>query len=214
VFSIVGSVVVLGCLAGGYLIEKGNLLVLMQPVELLTTAGAALGSVSLLIRPTFRSRYSVASSGCSREAITLPHYTLIPALPERSLRHISQERPDLARTGSAEPEKSGLFKRHPISPSTRKRCSSSATPCERRWLAAWKSTIRTGDGDGPGGLHYQSILPVKALNTEVDKLPGLGIVAAVLGVVRTMGSLGGPPEEIGHKVAAALVGTFLGILLC
>jgi len=45
-------------------------------------------------------------------------------------------------------------------------------------------------------------------------LPGLGIVAAVLGVVITMGSLGGPPEEIGHKVAAALVGTFLGILLC
>ena len=47
-----------------------------------------------------------------------------------------------------------------------------------------------------------------------DALPGLGIVAAVLGVVVTMGALGGPPEEIGHKVAAALVGTFLGILLC
>ena len=45
-------------------------------------------------------------------------------------------------------------------------------------------------------------------------LPGLGIVAAVLGVVITMGALGGPPEEIGRKVAAALVGTFLGILLC
>jgi chemotaxis protein MotA len=45
-------------------------------------------------------------------------------------------------------------------------------------------------------------------------LPGLGIVAAVLGVVVTMSSLGGPPEEIGHKVASALVGTFLGILLC
>jgi chemotaxis protein MotA len=47
-----------------------------------------------------------------------------------------------------------------------------------------------------------------------DSLPGLGIVAAVLGVVITMGALGGPPEEIGNKVAAALVGTFLGILLC
>jgi chemotaxis protein MotA len=47
-----------------------------------------------------------------------------------------------------------------------------------------------------------------------DALPGLGLVAAVLGVVITMGALGGPPEEIGHKVAAALVGTFLGILLC
>ena len=52
-----------------------------------------------------------------------------------------------------------------------------------------------------------------ALTTMADSLPGLGIVAAVLGVVVTMSALGGPPEEIGHKVAAALVGTFLGILL-
>jgi len=55
---------------------------------------------------------------------------------------------------------------------------------------------------------------VDALTTVADALPGLGIVAAVLGVVITMGALGGPPEQIGEKVAAALVGTFLGILLC
>ena len=62
--------------------------------------------------------------------------------------------------------------------------------------------------------HHESTQPVAALSTVADSLPGLGIVAAVLGVVITMGALGGPPEEIGHKVAAALVGTFLGILLC
>jgi chemotaxis protein MotA len=62
--------------------------------------------------------------------------------------------------------------------------------------------------------HHYAHAPVNALNTVADSLPGLGIVAAVLGVVITMGALGGPPEEIGHKVAAALVGTFLGILLC
>jgi chemotaxis protein MotA len=62
--------------------------------------------------------------------------------------------------------------------------------------------------------HHGSTLPVSSLSTVADSLPGLGIVAAVLGVVITMGSLGGPPEEIGEKVAAALVGTFLGILLC
>jgi chemotaxis protein MotA len=62
--------------------------------------------------------------------------------------------------------------------------------------------------------HHDATLPVSALSTTADALPGLGIVAAVLGVVITMGALGGPPEEIGHKVAAALVGTFLGILLC
>ena len=62
--------------------------------------------------------------------------------------------------------------------------------------------------------HHGAKEPVAALSTMADSLPGLGIVAAVLGVVITMGALGGPPEEIGHKVAAALVGTFLGILLC
>ena len=62
--------------------------------------------------------------------------------------------------------------------------------------------------------HATANAPVAALSTVADALPGLGIVAAVLGVVITMGALGGPPEEIGHKVAAALVGTFLGILLC
>ena len=59
-----------------------------------------------------------------------------------------------------------------------------------------------------------STVPMAAPPMMADALPGLGIVAAVLGVVITMGALGGPPEEIGHKVAAALVGTFLGILLC
>jgi chemotaxis protein MotA len=62
--------------------------------------------------------------------------------------------------------------------------------------------------------HHGATQPVGALSTMADSLPGLGIVAAVLGVVITMGALGGPPEEIGKKVAAALVGTFLGILLC
>lgn len=62
--------------------------------------------------------------------------------------------------------------------------------------------------------HHGATQPVAALSTMADSLPGLGIVAAVLGVVITMSALGGPPEEIGKKVAAALVGTFLGILLC
>src|SRR5436309_6604627 len=63
-------------------------------------------------------------------------------------------------------------------------------------------------------LHHEASIPVASLSTMADSLPGLGIVAAVLGVVITMGALAGPPEEIGQKVAAALVGTFLGILLC
>src|SRR6202042_572798 len=62
--------------------------------------------------------------------------------------------------------------------------------------------------------HHDAGQPTAALSTMADSLPGLGIVAAVLGVGITMGAIGGPPEEVGKKVAAALVGTFLGILLC
>jgi chemotaxis protein MotA len=64
-------------------------------------------------------------------------------------------------------------------------------------------------------VHYHtSLLPTAAMASVADALPGLGIVAAVLGIVVTMGALGGPPTEIGRKVASALVGTFLGVLLC
>ena len=61
--------------------------------------------------------------------------------------------------------------------------------------------------------HHDGEEPAQAMNKVSDAMPGFGIVAAVLGIVNTMGALGGPPEEIGKKVAAALVGTFLGILL-
>ena len=61
--------------------------------------------------------------------------------------------------------------------------------------------------------HHEALKPAQALAKVGDALPGLGIVAAVLGVVITMGAIDGPPSEIGHKVGAALVGTFLGILL-
>ena len=62
--------------------------------------------------------------------------------------------------------------------------------------------------------HHEALKPATAINKVGDALPGMGIVAAVLGVVITMGAIDGPASEIGHKVGAALVGTFLGILLC
>jgi chemotaxis protein MotA len=61
--------------------------------------------------------------------------------------------------------------------------------------------------------HKQHLLPSATLMKVGDALPGLGIVAAVLGIVITMQAIGGPPSEIGHKVGAALIGTFLGIFL-
>jgi chemotaxis protein MotA len=62
--------------------------------------------------------------------------------------------------------------------------------------------------------HEESLMPSKSIATTADALPGLGIVAAVLGVVLTMGKIGEPPEVLGHSIGAALVGTFLGVLMC
>ncbi len=61
--------------------------------------------------------------------------------------------------------------------------------------------------------HEECLKPSQIISSLGDSMPGFGIVAAVLGVVITMGAIGGPPEEIGHKVGAALVGTFIGILV-
>jgi chemotaxis protein MotA len=61
--------------------------------------------------------------------------------------------------------------------------------------------------------HHDVVQPANALTRMADALPGLGIVAAVLGVVITMGKIDGPPSELGHSVAVALVGTFLGVFL-
>jgi chemotaxis protein MotA len=61
--------------------------------------------------------------------------------------------------------------------------------------------------------HHTASAPSTAMTQVSDGLPGFGIVAAVLGIVITMGHIGGPPEELGHHVGAALVGTFLGILM-
>jgi chemotaxis protein MotA len=114
-----------------------------------------------------------------------------------------------------EPEKSGVFKKYPsflnnhhavdfLCDTLRMSISGGIGPFELDQMMELDMEVH----------HHEVLQPIGALSTMADALPGLGIVAAVLGVVITMGALGGPPEEIGHKVAAALVGTFLGILLC
>jgi chemotaxis protein MotA len=118
-------------------------------------------------------------------------------------------------TDSDAPDKSPIFSKYP---KFLKDHHALAFVCDTIRMAAGGS-VEPFDVDQMMELdmdvhHHDTAQPIAALSTVADALPGLGIVAAVLGVVVTMGALGGPPEEIGHKVAAALVGTFLGILLC
>jgi chemotaxis protein MotA len=215
-FPIVGIIVVFACIAGGYLIEKGNLLVLMQPAELLIILGAAIGTV-LIGNPPHLLKAIVSSIV---QVFKGSRYTATVYLD--TLRFLNDFFATSRKNGLTalendldEPDKSAFFKRHP------------AFTADKEAMHFFCDTMRTLLAGGVEVhdldqvmetdlevLHRQNRLPANALTTMADSLPGLGIVAAVLGVVITMSALGGPPEEIGHKVAAALVGTFLGILLC
>jgi chemotaxis protein MotA len=213
---IAGIVVVIGCIMGGYLIEKGNLLVLMQPAELLIIGGAALGTVLIgnplyILKSIVSGLLGVFKGSHYSASIYLDTLMFLNDFFNTARKNgLTTLEPDLD-----DPDKSELFKRHPNFVK------------DKEAMHFFCDTIRTlvSGGIEPHDLdqimetdleilHRQGRLSASALNTVADSLPGLGIVAAVLGVVITMGSLGGPPEEIGHKVAAALVGTFLGILLC
>jgi chemotaxis protein MotA len=215
-FSIIGIVLVFGAIVGGYLMEHGNLAVLMQPAELVIIFGAAVGTV-LIANPLpvviKMMKMIVGVFGGNR--FSKPFYL-------ENLRMLNEVFGYARKSGMAkleadveEPTKSALFGKY------------KGFMKDHHAVFFVCDTLRMSISGGVGHFeldqmmemdidvhHHEVSAPVAALNTMADSLPGLGIVAAVLGVVITMGSLGGPPEEIGHKVAAALVGTFLGILLC
>lgn len=215
-FAIIGMVVVLGAVIGGYLLEHGNLMVLFQPAELVIIGGAAIGTVFV-----GNPLHILVALGKGIVSVFLPS----PINKEFYLENIrmlntifmTARKEGLPRleTDTDDPHKSQIFTKFP---KFLKNHHAVHFVCD---------TLRMAISGGAGHMdldqmmeldmevhHRETEQPVSALTTMADALPGLGIVAAVLGVVITMGALGGPPEEIGHKVAAALVGTFLGILLC
>ena len=215
-FVIIGIIAVIGAVMGGYLMEHGNLKVLMQPAELLIIGGAAIGTLLIgnplpvVIRIV---KGILGSFGGSRFSAGLYLETL------QMLNQLFQfaRKMGIAKL-EEEVEKGGkseLFSKFPkvakdhhavdfLCDTLRTSLSGVVPPFELDQMMEVDLDVH----------HHEAAIPAASLTTVADALPGLGIVAAVLGVVITMGSLGGPPEAIGEKVAAALVGTFLGILLC
>ncbi len=215
-FVIIGIVMVIAAILGGYLMEHGNLKVLIQPAELLIIGGAALGTV-LIANPLYILKQIIGGLlgvfGTSKYG--KPQYMENLKMLYELFSRARKEGLMALETDSDNPEQSPVFSKYP------------KFLKDHHALPFVCDTIRMAAGGGiePFDVdqmiesdmevhHHDAAVPVAALSTMADALPGLGIVAAVLGVVITMGALGGPPEEIGHKVAAALVGTFLGILLC
>lgn len=215
-FAIIGIVVVFGAVVAGYLMEHGNLKVLIQPAELVIIAGAAIGTV-LIANPLHILKKMV---GGLTGVFTGSIYTKARYLEALKTMYalLNKARKDglIALESDAEdPSKSPILSKCTI---FTKDHHAADFVCDTIRMAV-TGGIEPFDMDQmmetDMDVHHQDAsLPIAALSTMADSLPGLGIVAAVLGVVITMGALGGPPEEIGHKVAAALVGTFLGILLC
>ncbi len=214
--AILGIVIVLGAIAGGYLMEHGKLLVLLQPAELVIIFGAAVGTVVIanplpvLIRIGKGIAGVIGGGGYSKAIYT------------ESLKMLFELFSYARKAGTAKleedvdnPTKSAIFSKYPrflkshhalhfLCDTLRMAVSGGVEPMDIDQMMEVDLEVH----------HRETQAPVQALTTMADSLPGLGIVAAVLGVVITMGALGGSKEEIGHRVAAALVGTFLGILLC
>lgn len=214
-FAIIGIVVVFGAVLAGYLMEHGNLKVLVQPAELVVIGGAAIGTV-LIANPLHIIKALVGGiTGVFKGSpFTKQRYIDTLKMMYDLLNKARKEGLMTLETDVEEPGKSPIFSTRPEFVKNHHLCD---FVCDSLRMAI--TGIDAFELDQLLDLdmevhHHGAALPVAALSTMADALPGLGIVAAVLGVVITMGAIGGPPEEIGHKVAAALVGTFLGILLC
>ncbi|HVN19642.1 MAG TPA: flagellar motor stator protein MotA [Dongiaceae bacterium] len=214
-FAIIGIVVVFGCILAGYLMEHGNIRVLLQPAELLIIGGAATGTV-LISNPLHIIKKIAAGIAGVFGGSKFTKKAYIDAL-KTMYDLLNRARKDGLMALEAdveEPEKSAVLSKNPMfvkNHHVRDFVCDSLRMAITGFDAFELDQLLDLDMEVH---HHDAAQPTAALTTVADSLPGLGIVAAVLGVVITMGALGGPPEEIGHKVAAALVGTFLGILLC
>ena len=215
-FSIIGIVVVFGCIVGGYLMEHGSIKVLLQPAELLIIGGAAVGTV-LISNPihTLKSIIAGVVGVFGSSKYSTEHYTNSLKMMYELLQKARKEGLVALETDIEDPDKSPLFSKYEGFLKDR---HAVAFVCDTMRMAV-SGGVEVFDLDQMLEVdmdvhHHGATEPVTSLSTMADSLPGLGIVAAVLGVVITMSAMGGPPEEIGKKVAAALVGTFLGILLC
>jgi chemotaxis protein MotA len=215
-FIIIGIVVVFGAVVAGYLMEHGNLRVLMQPAELITIGGAAIGTI-LIANPLHilkKIAKGVAGAFGSSQYSKQKYMDTLKMMYELFTR-ARRDGLMALETDSDNPEGSTIFSKYPKFLADR---YALAFVCDSIRMAS-SGGIEPFDADqmienDMEVNHQEAWTPIVSLSSVADSLPGLGIVAAVLGVVIAMGSLGGPPEEIGKKVAAALVGTFLGILLC
>ncbi len=212
---IIGMAVVLGSVVVGYTMHGGNLAVLIQINEFIVIGGAAGGAVLVGNKPS-------VVKGIISQTLALLKPSPYGHQAFQELLQVLYEIFYAARKDGLvgieshveDPDKSELFSKYP---------TFHRNPEAMSFLSDTLKVLLTGavddhhlseilDLDLEQHHHEASQVP-QALSKVADALPGFGIVAAVLGVIITMGKIGGSPAEVGSSVAAALVGTFLGVLL-
>lgn len=215
-FAIIGIVVVIGAVLGGYLMEHGNLGVIFQPAEMVIIFGSAIGSFlvaspSKVVGLVFGHIASIFSGKARSKA----DYMELLSLMNRLFMKIRKDGLISIEADIETPAKSPLFSKYKSLISNHKAVdficdnlkviiSSNMPPHEMDNLM---------DVDIEAHQH-ETMIPSLSVAKVADSLPGFGIVAAVLGVVLTMGKIDQPPAVLGHSIGAALVGTFLGVLMC
>ena len=214
-FVIIGYVVILAAVFGGFATAGGHLGSLFQPIELVMIGGAALGAFFVantgkVVKATMRALPTVFKGSKYTKALYLDLLSLLFDI----LSKVRKEGLMSVESDVESPEQSPIFSKYPsilhdhhvmefITDYLRLMVGGNLNAFEIENLMDVE--IETH--------HHEGEIPVTAVNKLADGLPAFGIVAAVMGVVHTMESVGMPPAELGKLIAAALVGTFLGILL-
>ncbi len=216
-FVIIGYVIALGCIFGAYVLHGGNIGVILHalPTELMAIGGGSLGAFVVanqpkVLRATLRAMPRLLKGSKYSKA----RYMELMALLYDILQKARKEGLMSIEKDVEEPENSAIFQKYPavggdhhvmefITDYLRMMVSGNLNAHEIESLM--ESEIETH--------HHEANAPAMAITRLAGALPAFGIVAAVLGVVNTMGSVGQPPQVLGAMIGSALVGTFLGILL-
>lgn len=213
---LVGTLIVLGSVLGGYMLNGGHMAVLFQPFEFLIIVGAAIGGVVIgspgAVLKGLGGALKVLVSGLptSKKPIYMDllgfFFELSKIMRTKGIKEVEQH--------IDHPHESSLFQKYP---------SLAADHHIEAFICDNVRLIVMGSGmpnqleeqmDEELHIHHTERAALSgAFTTMADGMPALGIVAAVLGVIHTMGSITEPPEILGHLIGAALVGTFSGVLI-
>jgi len=212
---LIGVVVGLGCALLGYALHGGNIAVLWQPTEVLSIVGLAVGYLiagnsGRAIKATMAALPRAFKSPSANKRKCLDLLCLLFEV----LQKIRRDGLMSLEADIEEPEASPLFEKYP---SIAKDHHLTEFICDYlRMMLGGSLNIQQVEALMEQELethHQEAHLPVTVIAKMADAFPAFGIVAAVMGVVMVMGSIGLPPAELGKLIGAALVGTFLGILM-